>query len=101
MCIRDRGEVEVALEKHSDIEQAVATVREDTPGLKRLVGYFVAKKSISTNDLRKHLGALLPDYMVPSAFVKVLEMPRTPSGKIDRKALPLSLIHISEPTRPY
>ena len=83
------GEVEVALEKHSDIEQAVATVREDTPGLKRLVGYFVAKKSISTNDLRKHLGALLPDYMVPSAFVKVLEMPRTPSGKIDRKALPI------------
>ncbi|MFZ1331810.1 MAG: amino acid adenylation domain-containing protein, partial [Flavobacteriales bacterium] len=83
------GEVEIALEKHSDIEQAVATVREDTPGLKRLVGYFVAEKPISTNDLRKHLGALVPDYMVPSAFVPVKEMPRTPSGKIDRKALPI------------
>ncbi len=63
-------------------------MREDRPGLKRLIGYYVAKKEISTNDLRKHLGALIPDYMVPSAFVAVKEMPRTPSGKIDRKALP-------------
>ncbi|MBK6882785.1 MAG: amino acid adenylation domain-containing protein [Flavobacteriales bacterium] len=82
------GEVEVALEKHNSIEQAVATVREDRPGLKRLIGYYLAKKEISTNDLRKHLGALIPDYMVPSAFVAVKEIPRTPSGKIDRKALP-------------
>ncbi|MDQ3100276.1 MAG: amino acid adenylation domain-containing protein, partial [Bacteroidota bacterium] len=82
------GEVEVALEKHPSIEQAVATVREDRPGLKRLVGYYVASKGISTNELRKHLASLLPDYMVPSAFVSVEELPRTPSGKIDRKALP-------------
>lgn len=82
------GEVEVALEKHGSVEQAVATVREDRPGLKRLVGYYVAKTEIGTNDLRKHLAALLPDYMVPSAFVAVKELPRTPSGKIDRKALP-------------
>lgn len=82
------GEVEVALEKHASIEQAVANVREDRPGLKRLVGYYVAKKEVSVNDLRKHLATLLPDYMVPSAFVAVKELPRTPSGKIDRKALP-------------
>jgi len=82
------GEVEVALEKHASIEQAVANVREDRPGLKRLVGYYVAKHEVSVNDLRKHLASLLPDYMVPSAFVAVKELPRTPSGKIDRKALP-------------
>ncbi|MBL0126794.1 MAG: amino acid adenylation domain-containing protein [Flavobacteriales bacterium] len=82
------GEVEVALEKHTSIEQAVANVREDRPGLKRLIGYYVAKKEVSVNDLRKHLASLLPDYMVPSAFVAVKELPRTPSGKIDRKALP-------------
>ncbi len=82
------GEVEVALEKHASIEQAVASVREDRPGLKRLVGYYVAKKDVSVNDLRKHLASLLPAYMVPSAFVAVKEWPRTPSGKIDRKALP-------------
>ncbi|MBK6830462.1 MAG: amino acid adenylation domain-containing protein [Flavobacteriales bacterium] len=82
------GEVEVALEKHASIEQAVANVREDRPGLKRLIGYYVAKHDASVNDLRKHLASLLPDYMVPSAFVAVKELPRTPSGKIDRKALP-------------
>ncbi len=82
------GEVEVALEKHASIEQAVANVREDRPGLKRLIGYYVAKHEVSVNDLRKHLASRLPDYMVPSAFVAVKELPRTPSGKIDRKALP-------------
>jgi amino acid adenylation domain-containing protein len=82
------GEVEVAMEKHPAVEQAVANVREDRPGLKRLIGYYVAKNEVSVNDLRKHLATLLPDYMVPSAFVAVKELPRTPSGKIDRKALP-------------
>ena len=82
------GEVEVALEKYPAIEQAVATVREDRPGLKRLVGYYVTNTSIGTNEIRSHLAKLLPDYMVPSAFVAVKELPRTPSGKIDRKALP-------------
>lgn len=82
------GEVEVALEKHASIEQAVATVREDRPGLKRLIGYYVANTEVSVNELRKHLASLLPDYMVPSAFVAVKELPRTPSGKIDRKGLP-------------
>ncbi len=82
------GEVEVAMEKHAAVEQAVATVREDRPGLKRLIGYYVAKSDLSTNELRKHLASLLPDYMQPSAFVAVKELPRTPSGKIDRKALP-------------
>ncbi|MBK9275966.1 MAG: amino acid adenylation domain-containing protein [Flavobacteriales bacterium] len=82
------GEVEVAMEKHPAVEQAVATVREDRPGLKRLIGYYVANNELSTNELRKHLASLLPDYMQPSAFVAVKELPRTPSGKIDRKALP-------------
>jgi amino acid adenylation domain-containing protein len=82
------GEVEVAMEKHPEVEQAVANVREDRPGLKRLIGYYVAKGELSTNDLRKHLASILPDYMQPSAFVAVKELPRTPSGKIDRKALP-------------
>ncbi|MCB0770680.1 MAG: amino acid adenylation domain-containing protein [Flavobacteriales bacterium] len=82
------GEVEVAMEKHPAVEQAVATVREDRPGLKRLIGHYVAKSELGTNELRKHLASLLPDYMQPSAFVAVKELPRTPSGKIDRKALP-------------
>ncbi|MBL8011625.1 MAG: amino acid adenylation domain-containing protein, partial [Flavobacteriales bacterium] len=54
------GEVEVAMEKHPAVEQAVATVREDRPGLKRLIGYYVAKHDLGTNELRKHLASLLP-----------------------------------------
>jgi acyl-coenzyme A synthetase/AMP-(fatty) acid ligase len=65
------GEVEVAMEKHAAIQQAVAAVREDRPGLKRLVGYYVPQGTISTNELRRHLASSLPDYMVPSAFVAV------------------------------
>ncbi|MCB0791364.1 MAG: amino acid adenylation domain-containing protein [Flavobacteriales bacterium] len=82
------GEVEVAMEKHAAIDGAVAAVREDRPGLKRLVGYYVARQEVPTNELRTHLASLLPDYMQPSAFVALKELPRTPSGKIDRKALP-------------
>lgn len=89
------GEVEVALEKHPAIEQAVATVREDRPGLKRLIGYYQTNRTasgafeeVNVNELRKHLATLLPDYMIPSAFVATTEFPRTPSGKIDRKSLP-------------
>ncbi|MCB0809398.1 MAG: amino acid adenylation domain-containing protein, partial [Flavobacteriales bacterium] len=82
------GEVESALEKHAAVETAVAAVREDRPGLKRLVAYYVAKHDVNTNDLRRHLAGLLPDYMQPGAFVPVKELPRTPSGKIDRRALP-------------
>ena len=82
------GEVEVAMEKHASIQQAVATVREDRPGLKRLVGYYVAESEVSVNVLRRHLASVLPDYMVPSVFVAVAELPRTPSGKIARNLLP-------------
>lgn len=95
------GEVEVALEKHASIQQAVATVREDNPGLMRLVGYYVPSSPLTTNDLRTHLAALLPDYMVPAAFVAVEELPRTPSGKIDRKALPAPDMKRPELDVPY
>ncbi|MFZ1615925.1 MAG: amino acid adenylation domain-containing protein, partial [Flavobacteriales bacterium] len=95
------GEVEAALEKHPGIRQAVASVREDTPGLKRLIAYYAGAKAISTNELRTHLAALLPDYMVPAAFVQVNEFPRTPSGKTDRKALPAPEVKRPDLDVPY
>ncbi|MEN9676181.1 MAG: beta-ketoacyl synthase, acyl transferase subunit [Verrucomicrobiota bacterium] len=95
------GEVELALEKHPAIEHAVAAVREDRPGVKRLVGYYVAKQEVGTNDLRRHLGSLVPDYMVPSAFVVVDHLPQTPSGKIDRLALPAPDVRRPDLDVPY
>ncbi|MEA2491913.1 MAG: hypothetical protein QOH21_3705, partial [Acidobacteriota bacterium] len=83
------GEIEGALRERSDIRQAVVICREDRPGDKRLVAYVVAESAvISTTDLRTHLRAALPEYMVPSAFVVMEKLPISPNGKVDRRALP-------------
>jgi thioesterase domain-containing protein/acyl carrier protein len=64
-------------------------VREDLPGRKQLVAYVVARgQSISAPALREHLRHHLPDYMVPQAIVSIDKLPLTPSGKLDRRALP-------------
>ena len=82
------GEVEVALGKFDGIEHPVVTVREDRPGEKKLVGYFIPTSEVDLGALRKHMESTVPEYMVPSAFVQIKELPRTASGKIDRKKLP-------------
>ncbi|MEG4587535.1 amino acid adenylation domain-containing protein [Microcoleus sp. MOSTC5] len=84
------GEIETALAKHRAVKQAVVLAREDAPGDKRLVAYIVAnpEEQLAIADLRPYLQGQLPDYMVPAVFVNVEAMPKTPSGKIDRRALP-------------
>jgi aspartate racemase len=94
------GEVEAALSQHPAVRQAAVIVREDEPGDKRLVAYWVAANAeVPTyRELRQFLQQTLPDYMIPSAFVRVESLPVTPNGKIDRRALPqpsLSDIHSS------
>jgi amino acid adenylation domain-containing protein len=83
------GEVEVALTKIAGIQQAVAVAR-DTPSGPQLVAYLVAATSYpqDVSQVRKSLEATLPDYMLPSAFVWLKELPKTTSGKVDKKALP-------------
>jgi amino acid adenylation domain-containing protein len=85
------GDVETHLTTHPDLSEAVAVVREDTPGDARLVAYVVPREGRTTpsiDGLREHLKASLPAYMIPQHFVALDALPRLPNGKIDRKRLP-------------
>ncbi len=81
------GEVEAALRSHPAVREAAATVREDRPADVRLVAY-VTGDGARADELRSHLRALLPAFMIPSEIVCLEAFPRTPSGKVDRLALP-------------
>ena len=100
------GEIEARLAELPEVREVLVLAREDQPGDKRLVAYWTARDEGAAEfpgvshdgsirqgqqdveQLRDHLKAELPAYMVPSAFVKLEAMPLTPNGKVDRKALP-------------
>ncbi|SDD32133.1 amino acid adenylation domain-containing protein [Mucilaginibacter pineti] len=83
------GEIEVLLNQLDNIRQAVVIAREDAAGQKRLLAYLVsADQQQNTAGVRKSLEQQLPDFMLPSAYVWLTELPKTTSGKVDRKALP-------------
>lgn len=85
------GEIEAELLRLDELQQAVVIVREDAPGHPRLVAYVVPKDSAvqpSGAALRRRLEETMPDYMVPSVFVRLDRIPLTQNGKVDRKALP-------------
>ncbi|NJM65772.1 MAG: amino acid adenylation domain-containing protein [Acaryochloris sp. RU_4_1] len=85
------GEIEGAIAHHPAVLETVVLMREDSPGDQRLVAYVCSKPDADpnlTDILRQTLRETLPDYMVPSAFVLLSALPRTPNGKIDRQALP-------------
>jgi amino acid adenylation domain-containing protein len=81
------GEIESLLAQHRHVRQA-AVVANDSRSGKRLVAYVTAADDVSPQELRAHLQSILPDHMVPSAFVRLDTMPVTPSGKLDRRSLP-------------
>jgi acyl carrier protein len=82
------GEIETALRLHPGVTGAAVAVREDRPGVKRLVGYLVADPALDLAALGAALRERLPHYMVPAVFVNLPQLPLTPNGKLDRRALP-------------
>ena len=82
------GEIEAALSQHRGIREVVVVARSDG-GESRLAAYYVARSPAPEVDqLREHLRQSLPEFMVPSHFVVMADLPRTPNLKVDRKALP-------------
>ncbi|MGF6813134.1 amino acid adenylation domain-containing protein [Paraburkholderia sp. Clong3] len=92
------GEIAARLVEHERVRDAVVVAREDRTGQMRLVAYVVYAPEAGAQEedqgalagaLRAHLGARLPDYMVPAAFVRLAALPLTANGKLDRKELPV------------
>jgi amino acid adenylation domain-containing protein/non-ribosomal peptide synthase protein (TIGR01720 family) len=88
------GEIEIVLTRHPSIRESVVLLREDNAGEKSLVAYVLMSnrdgaERPSIDELQQYLYARLPEYMVPSAFVVLDTFPLTPSGKVDRRALPM------------
>ncbi|AMU42512.1 amino acid adenylation domain-containing protein [Mycobacteroides abscessus subsp. massiliense] len=80
------GEIQAALADVDGVEQAAVIAREDRPGDKRLVGYFIGAGEPA--ELRAALAKRLPPYMVPAALVRLEALPLTVNGKLDKRALP-------------
>jgi amino acid adenylation domain-containing protein/thioester reductase-like protein len=85
------GEIEAAVARHPAVAGNVTVLHEKSPGDPHLVTYWIPAvngSNPSTAEWRMFLRSYLPDYMIPAQFVSIDSLPRTPNGKIDRRALP-------------
>ncbi|MCI0665068.1 MAG: amino acid adenylation domain-containing protein [Acidobacteria bacterium] len=84
------GEIETALAQHLGVKESLVIARRDQAGDQRLVAYLVTLPTAvpTVSELRRFLSEKLPEYMVPSSFVVLEQLPLTPTGKVDRRALP-------------
>ncbi|MEQ1539220.1 MAG: amino acid adenylation domain-containing protein [Sphingorhabdus sp.] len=83
------GEIEASLAGCEGVDEAVVIACEDGPGEPQLVAYYLGDQDVAAGSLREHLSKRLPEYMLPSAFVRLETWPLTTNGKLDRKALPV------------
>ena len=85
------GEVDAVLASHPAALEAVTVVREDAPGVRRLVSYVASPRPAEEveDELREWVRDRLPEHMVPAALVVLSALPHTPTGKVDRDALPV------------
>ncbi|MCP5107672.1 MAG: AMP-binding protein, partial [bacterium] len=97
------GEIETQLMGYDQVKEAVVIAKENETGDKYLIAYIVEafiETPLETPQLKKYLSQTLPGYMIPSYFVQLAEIPVTPNGKVDVKALPEPGIETGEPYQP-
>ncbi|WP_392564159.1 amino acid adenylation domain-containing protein [Orbus wheelerorum] len=90
------AEIESHLLKYSNIKQALVLACDNNAGNKQLVAYYVANKAITRDELIDYLQQSLPDYMIPAAFVYLEALPLTLNGKVNRAALPIATLDLTE-----
>jgi len=86
------GEIENTIREYPDITDCVALVKKYSENIILIIAYVICKSDLELEDLKHYLKRRLPDYMVPNRFERIHEMPLTPSGKVDRNALPEPII---------
>jgi amino acid adenylation domain-containing protein len=96
------GEVEASLRAHAGVREAVVLAREVIAGEKCLVAYLVPEQPApAVSELRVFLEQRLPDFMVPSAFVLLEQLPLSANGKVDRRLLPLPVADPADSVQPF
>nr|WP_237175720.1 non-ribosomal peptide synthetase [Paenibacillus xylanexedens] len=83
------GEIESQMLKHKRVKEAVVVAREDRGGAKLLFAYYTQTELLEPSELRSYLAGILPSYMIPTHFIGLEKLPLTPSGKLDKRSLPL------------
>ncbi|MEP7054478.1 MAG: phosphopantetheine-binding protein, partial [Actinomycetota bacterium] len=96
------GEIEAVLERHPLVRESAVVVRESGAGDPQLVAYLTwTQEEATAAEVRQYAGDYLPSYMVPAVVVSLEAFPRTPNGKLDRKALPAPASWAIESVRAY
>lgn len=83
------GEIEARLHDHCSVTEAVVTALQGPDGQSYLCGYVISSRPLDEDELRRHVGRALPEFMVPARFVTLSRLPTSPNGKLDRDALPV------------
>jgi amino acid adenylation domain-containing protein/thioester reductase-like protein len=84
----EMGEIENHLREYPAIKDIIVTDKDDPAGNKYLCAYYLAEQELDSTDLKSFLSQSVPDYMIPSFFIKIEAIPLTPNGKLNKKALP-------------
>lgn len=90
-------EIESTIQKYPNIEKAIV-IKQSINDREFISAYYIAKKAINLTKLKKYISQFLPRYMLPSYYIAISDIPYTPNGKIDKKALPLpqNILSISQ-----